>query len=225
MDWTAFLLTLELAALVCLFLLIVGLPVAYWLAFSRWRWKFLAEAVVGLPLVLPPTVLGFYFLLTFGPQTVLGRSWVSLFHSTLPFTFQGLVFASVLYSLPFMVQPAAEAFGSVDPKLVGASATLGASRFTTFRRVLLPLSLGGILTGVVLSFAHTLGEFGVVLMVGGNIPGRTRTVSISIYDRVQALDYSAAGQTSLVLLLLSFFILACVYAMNRRRRPLWPDPR
>lgn len=225
MDWTAFLLTLELAALVCLFLLMVGLPIAYWLAFSRWRWRFLAEAVVGLPLVLPPTVLGFYFLLAFGPQTPLGRTWASLFHSTLPFTFPGLVFASVLYSLPFMVQPAAEAFGSVDPKLLGASATLGASRLTTFRRVVLPLSLGGVLTGVVLSFAHTLGEFGVVLMVGGNIPGHTRTVSISIYDRVQALDYAAAGQTSLVLLLLSFFILVCVYATNRRRRPLWPDLR
>lgn len=225
MDWMAFLLTLKLAGAVCLLLLVFGLPIAYWLAFSRWRWKFLVEAVVGLPLVLPPTVLGFYFLLAFGPQTLLGRTWAGLFNSALPFTFEGLVFASVLYSLPFMVQPAAEALGSVDPKLVGASATLGASRLTTFRRVLLPLSLGGVLTGVVLSFAHTLGEFGVVLMVGGNIPGRTRTVSISIYDRVQALDYTAAGQTSLVLLVLSFVILACVYAMNRRRRPLWPDPR
>jgi len=223
MDWTAFLLTLKLAGVVCSLLVLVGLPIAYWLAFSGWRWKFLAEAVVGLPLVLPPTVLGFYLLLLFGPHSVLGRSWDAVFGSPLPFTFRGLVFASVLYSLPFMVQPVAAAFASIDSKLIGASATLGASRLTTFRRVLLPLSFGGVLTGIVLSFAHTLGEFGVVLMVGGNIPGRTRTLSISIYDRVQALDYAAAGRTSLMLLVLSFVILAGVYRTSRRRGPLWPD--
>jgi molybdate transport system permease protein len=222
MDWTAFALTLKLATIVCAVLVAVGLPIAYWLAFSHWRWKFLAEAVVGLPLVLPPTVLGFYFLLAFGSQSALGRTWTSLFGSPLPFTFQGLVLASVVYSLPFMVQPVAAAFAAVDPKLIGASSSLGASRFGTFRRVLLPLSAGGILTGIVLSFAHTLGEFGVVLMVGGNIPGRTRTVSISIYDRVQALDYASAGKTSLLLLMLSFLILACVYGLNRQRWALWP---
>jgi molybdate transport system permease protein len=199
---------------------IIGLPIAYWLAFSRWRGKFLVDAVVGLPLVLPPTVVGFYVLVGFGPGTVLGRTWATVFGSPLPFTFQGLVFASVLYSLPFMVQPVAAAFSAVDPRLLGASSTLGSSPWNTFRRVLLPLSFGGILTGIVLSFAHTLGEFGVVLMVGGNIPGRTRTVSISIYDQVQALNYEAAGKTSLALLLLSFTILAFIYGWNRRSS-LW----
>jgi molybdate transport system permease protein len=224
MDWSAFALTLKLAAVVCSLLVILGLPIAHWLAFSRWPGKFLIEAVVGLPLVLPPTVLGFYVLLGFGPNSLLGRSWTSLFGSPLPFTFQGLVFASVLYSLPFMVQPVAAAFAAVDPKLIGASATLGSSRWNTFRRVLLPMSLGGVVTGIVLSFAHTLGEFGVVLMVGGNIPGRTRTVSISIYDQVQALNYAGAGKTSLALLLLSFTILAFVYGWNRRSS-LWAHAR
>jgi len=143
----------------------------------------------------------------------------------LPFTFEGLVLASVIYSLPFMVQPVAAAFGAVDPKLLEASAVLGASRVRTFLRVVLPLSATGLLTGLVLTFAHTLGEFGVVLMVGGNIPGQTRTVSISIYDNVQALDYSSAGQTSLVLLIASFVILCLVYAFNRGRTVLWPARR
>lgn len=223
MDWSAFALTLKLATAVCVLLVVIGVPIAYWLAFSHWRGKFLIEAVVGLPLVLPPTVLGFYVLVALGPGSFLGHGWNALFGSPLPFTFQGLVFASVLYSLPFMVQPVAAAFAAVDPKLVGASSTLGASAWNTFRRVLLPLSFGGVLTGVVLSFAHTLGEFGVVLMVGGNIPGRTRTVSISIYDQVQALNYKAAGRTSLVLLVLSFTILACIYGWNRRST-IWPSP-
>jgi len=224
MDWNAFALTLKLALAVCVLLVIIGLPIAYWLAYSRWRGKFLIEAVVGLPLVLPPTVLGFYILLGFGPNSVLGQAWHKVVGSPLPFTFQGLVFASVLYSLPFMVQPVAAAFAAIDPKLVGASSTLGSSPWTTFRRVLLPLSFGGVLTGIVLSFAHTLGEFGVVLMVGGNIPGRTRTLSISIYDQVQALNYEDAGKTSLILLLLSFLILALVYGWNRRSL-LWPRPQ
>ena len=224
MDWNAFLLTLKLAVAVCALLILIGLPIAYWLAFSRWRGKFLVEAIVGLPLVLPPTVLGFYILVGFGPNSVLGQAWQKIVGSPLPFTFQGLVFASVLYSLPFMVQPVAAAFSSVDPKLIGASSTLGSSRWTTFRRVLLPLSLGGVLTGIVLSFAHTLGEFGVVLMVGGNIPGRTRTVSISIYDQVQALNYEGAAKTSFTLLLLSFTILALIYGWNRRST-LWPRPQ
>jgi len=224
MDWNAFALTLKLALAVCVLLVIIGLPIAYWLAYSRWRGKFLIEAVVGLPLVLPPTVLGFYILLGFGPNSVLGQAWHKVVGSPLPFTFQGLVFASVLYSLPFMVQPVAAAFAAIDPKLVGASSTLGSSPWTTFRRVLLPLSFGGVLTGIVLSFAHTLGEFGVVLMVGGNIPGRTRTLSISIYDQVQALNYEDAGKTSLILLLLSFLILALIYGWNRRSL-LWPRPQ
>jgi molybdate transport system permease protein len=225
MDWTALFLTLELALVVCLLLLALGLPLAYWVAFSRWRGKFLVEAVVTLPLVLPPTVLGFYVLVALGPHSPLGQLWTSIVGHPLPFTFGGLVVASVLYSLPFMVQPVASAFASVDPRLLAASATLGVSRMGTFRRVIFPLSLPGVLTGIVLTFAHTLGEFGVVLMVGGNLPGITRTLSISIYDRVQALDYASAGTTSLFLLVLSFVILALVYGLNRNARSFWPAAR
>jgi molybdate transport system permease protein len=225
MDWTALFLSLELAFVVCLLLLVLGLPIAYWVAFSQWRAKFLVEAVVTLPLVLPPTVLGFYILVALGPHSPLGQLWTSIAGHPLPFTFGGLVVASVIYSLPFMVQPLASAFASVDPRLLAASATLGVSRLGTFRRVILPLSVSGILTGIVLTFAHTLGEFGVVLMVGGNIPGVTRTLSVSIYDRVQALDYASAGATSLFLLVLSFVMLALVYGLNRNARTLWPGMR
>jgi molybdate transport system permease protein len=221
MDWTAILLTLRLALVVCLILLTVGLPIAYWVAFSRWRLKFVVEAVVALPLVLPPTVLGFYVLLAMGPRSPLGRFYQASTGHTLPFTFTGLVLASVLYSLPFMVQPIASSFASVDRRLIAASSVLGASKLRTFFRVVLPLSVGGLITGIVLSFAHTLGEFGVVLMVGGNIPGVTRTVSISIYDNVQALNYSAASQTSLVLLVFSLLVLSIVYGINRRVWTAW----
>jgi molybdate transport system permease protein len=221
MNWQALALTLQLAAVVSLLLLLIGLPIAYWLTFSRWRFKFLVEAIVALPLVLPPTVLGFYVLVALGSRSPVGRAYEQIFGSTLPFTFEGLVVASVLYSLPFAVQPFAAAFAAVDPRLLSAAATLGASRWRTFLRVLLPLSTAGVITGVVLSFAHTLGEFGVVLMVGGNIPGVTRTASIAIYDDVQALDYASAGQLSLVLLVFSFVALALVYGLNPRARALW----
>ncbi len=225
MDWQALILTLKLDLVVCAVLVLIGIPLAYWLSFCRWRLKFLFEAVIALPLVLPPTVLGFYMLLAMGPRSPLGKLYGWAWGHGLPFTFEGLVLASVIYSLPFMVQPVAAAFGAVDPKLLEASAVLGASRVRTFLRVVLPLSTTGLLTGLVLTFAHTLGEFGVVLMVGGNIPGQTRTVSISIYDNVQALDYSAAGQTSLVLLIASFVILCLVYAFNRGSTVLWPARR
>src|SRR6267142_5987494 len=225
MDWEAIFLTLRLAALVSAILLLLGLPIAYWLAFSRARWKFLVEAVVAMPLVLPPTVLGFYILVTLGQHSPLGRVINDWFGATLPFSFAGLVLASVLYSLPFAVQPFASGFSAVDTKLVHASWLLGASKLRTFVRVILPLAAPAVITGVVLSFAHTLGEFGVVLMVGGNIPGVTRTVSISIYDNVQALDYSSAGQTSLVLLVASFVILSVVYAINRPSSSIWPARR
>ena len=224
MNWAAISLTLKLAAVVSVILLAGGLPIAYWLAHSRWRWKFLVEAVVALPLVLPPTVLGFYVLVALGPRSPLGRGWGSLFGSTLPFTFEGLVIASVLYSLPFAVQPFAAAFSAVDPKLLQASSVLGVGRARTFFRVTLPLSGAGVITGFVLSFAHTLGEFGVVLMVGGNIPGVTRTVSIDIYDQVQALDYAAANRTALALLLFSFVVLSLIYGLNRKARFEWPMP-
>jgi molybdate transport system permease protein len=225
MDWQALILTLKLDLLVCGLLLFIGIPIAFWLATSRWRWKFLADALVALPLVLPPTVLGFYMLLAMGPRSPLGKTYFWIWGHSLPFTFGGLLIASMVYSLPFMVQPIAAAFASVDPKLVAASAILGASRLRTFFRVILPLSFSGILTGVVLTFAHTLGEFGVVLMVGGNIPGETRTVSISIYDSVQGLNYASAGQTSLVLLLASFAILSLVYAVNRTGAIIGPARR
>jgi molybdate transport system permease protein len=215
MDWQALILTLKLDLVVCGLLILIGVPIAFWLAFWHWRWKFLFEAIVALPLVLPPTVLGFYMLLAMGPRSPLGKLCERLWGHGLPFTFEGLVVASVIYSFPFMVQPVTAAFSAVDPKLLSASAVLGASRVRTFVRVVLPLSVSGLLTGLVLTFAHTLGEFGVVLMVGGNIPGATRTVSISIYDNVQALDFASAGQTSLVLLAASFVILSIVYGRNR----------
>lgn len=215
-DWQTFWLTLELAVIVSLLLLVVGFPIAYWIAFSKRRWKFLVEAVVAMPIVLPPTVLGFYVLVALGPRSPLGRWWISLTGHTLAFTFTGLVIGSILYSLPFAVQPFAASFAAVDRKLIAASATLGASPIRTFLRVIAPLSVPGLITGVALSFAHTMGEFGVVLMVGGNIPGVTRTVSIDIYDRVQASDYAGANQTALVLLLICFALLAIVYGLNRR---------
>ena len=223
MDWQAIWLSLRLAVSTTAILLVLGLPVAYWLAFSRRRWKFLVEAVVALPLVLPPTVLGFYLLLAMGPRSPLGALYSRITGGMLPFSFQGLLIASVLYSLPFTVQPVAGAFAGVDRGLIEASWCLGVSRAATFRRVIAPLAVRGIATGAILSFAHTLGEFGVVLMVGGNIPGSTRTVSISIYDSVQALDYGAAAATSLFLLGVSFSVLAVTYALQRRVWAVWPS--
>jgi molybdate transport system permease protein len=216
MDLQAFWLTIRLSALVAAILLVLGLPVACWITWSRWRWKFLAEAVFALPIVLPPTVLGFYVLVALGPHSPLGRGWQALTGHTLAFTFEGLVIGSIFYSFPFAVQPFAASFAAVDSRLVAASQTLGASRFRTFFRVVLPLSVSGVVTGVALSFAHTMGEFGVVLMVGGNIPGVTRTVSIDIYDKVQAVDYAGANATALVLLVISFATLSLVYGLNRR---------
>jgi molybdate transport system permease protein len=222
MNIEALLLSIRLALCVSAILFVVGMPVAYWLAYSRWRWKFLLEAVVARPLVLPPTVLGFYMLLAMGPRGPLGKLWHAAFGHGLAFTFAGLVIASVLYSFPFAVQPLIASFETVDRKLLDASAVLGAGRARTFRRVILPLSVPGIITAVVLSFAHTLGEFGVVLMVGGNLAGVTRTVSIDIYDRVQSLDYASANRTALLLLVISFAVLSAVYGINRRAgRPRW----
>jgi molybdate transport system permease protein len=221
-DWTALWLSVRLATATTLVLLVIGIPIAYWIVFSPRRWKFLVEAVVALPLVLPPTVLGFYVLITIGPSSPVGRAYTTLAGHGLPFTFQGLLIASVLYSLPFAVQPFSAEFASVDRRLLEASWTLGVSRAATFRRIVLPLSVRGLVTGIVLSFAHTLGEFGVVLMVGGNVPGVTRTVSISIYDAVQSLDYAAAARTSLLLLVVSFAILVLTYALQRT---VWIKPR
>lgn len=216
MDWSAILLSLKLALTVSVALLVIGVPIAYWLTFSRWRWTFLIEAIVALPLVLPPTVLGFYVLVAIGSRSPLGRWWTEWTGTPLAFSFEALVIASILYSLPFAVQPIATAFSLVDRTLMEASATLGASRFRTFLRIVAPLSRNGIITGAILSFAHTIGEFGVVLMVGGNLPGVTRTVSISIYDDVQSFNQSAAHRTALLLLVFSFVMLALVYGLVRK---------
>ncbi len=223
MNWAAVMITVNLAILTAGLLLVVGLPIAYWVSFSRWRWKFLVESIVALPLVLPPTVLGFYILVAIGPHSPVGQFYTDLVGHGLPFTFEGLLFASVLYSLPFAVQPFASAFDQVDRRLIEASWTLGVSRFKTFIKLILPLSVMGVVTGFVLSFAHTLGEFGVVLMVGGNIEGSTRTVSIDIYDEVQALNYAAAGRMSLLLLVVSYVILLLVYSLNRSVWAAWPQ--
>jgi molybdate transport system permease protein len=221
MSLDPILLSLRLAATVSAILLLIALPVAYWLAFTKWRGKFLLESVVALPLVLPPTVLGFYALIAMGPRGPLGKVWQSLFGHSLAFTFEGLALASLLYSFPFAVQPLVASFESLDRRLLDASSVLGASRWRTFARVIVPLSWPGLVTAVVLSFAHTLGEFGVVLMVGGNLPGVTRTASIDIYDRVQALDYAGAHEMALLLLVIAFVVLLIVYGVNRRVWSPW----
>jgi len=215
-------LSLKLATCVAAILLSLGMSLAYWLSQTQWHGKFLLESVVALPLVLPPTVLGFYLLAAMGANGPLGKLWMAWFGHTLAFTFLGLVFASAIYSLPFAVQPLVAVFESVDSRLLDAAAVLGAGSWRTFREIILPLSMRGVVTAVVLSFAHTLGEFGVVLMVGGNIPGVTRTVSIDIYDRVQSLDYSAANRLAIALALISFAVLSTIYAVNRRVWSPWP---
>jgi molybdate transport system permease protein len=224
MDWQAIGLSLRLSLATTAILLVVAVPLAGWLAFSGRRWTVIVEAVVALPLVLPPTVLGFYVLTAMGTRSPLGQWWQSLTGSTLPFTFTGLLVASVLYSLPFAVQPLLASFASVDPRLLEASTVLGRTRRDTLRRVVLPLSRAGLATAIVLTFAHTVGEFGVVLMVGGNIAGETRTVSISVYDSVQAFDTATAGRTSLALLGFSLLVLTVTYSLQRHGAPSWPRP-
>jgi molybdate transport system permease protein len=211
MDLAALGLTLRLATVTTVCLLLLGTPLAYWIASARTFPRRIAQAAVALPLVLPPTVLGFYLLVWLGPARAPGRALIHLIGHPLAFTFSGLVVGSVLYSLPFAVQPLVLAFSHVDHNLTDVAATLGASPLTIFRRVVLPLSRTGFLTAAVLTFAHTVGEFGVVLMLGGDIPGLTRTLSISIYDQVQELNYSAADRTALVLVAISFLALLLVY--------------
>ena len=222
MDWQAFGLTIRLALVVTGVLVLLGFPLAYWIAFSRWRWKFIVEAVVALPIVLPPTVLGFYVLVALGQRSPFGYWWHAWTGGSLAFTFEGLVIGSVLYSLPFAVQPLASSLGAIDRRLVHASEILGVSKLKTFFRVLVPLSLPGLVTSVALTFAHTMCEFGVVLMVGGNIPGVTRTLSIDIYDQVQNLNYSSANATALVLVAIAFVLLSVVYSLNRQFWNVWP---
>jgi molybdate transport system permease protein len=216
MYMSACLLTLRLAVCTTAILLVFGLPLAYWLATTRWRFRFLVEALVSLPIILPPTVLGFYLLVVLGPHSPLGRAILAVTGERLPFTFAGILIGSVLFNLPFAVRPFAAAFAAVDRRLVEASWCLGVSRARTFLRVVTPLAWPGILAGLTLSFAHTVGEFGVVLMVGGNIPGVTQTVSTVIYDEVQAMNYDAANQLALLLLGFSFVTLSLLYALQKR---------
>jgi len=208
-------LSLQLATVTVLVLLVVATPLAWWLAFTRSKARTIIEAVVAMPLVLPPTVLGFYMLVLLGPAGWIGGAWLSLTDTTLTFSFTGLVVASAIYSFPFTVQPLQAAFEGVGRSPLEAAATLGASPLDRFWHVASPLALRGYVSAVVLTFAHTLGEFGVVLMVGGNLAGVTRTVSIAIYDEVQSFNYAAAHQTSVVLLLFSFVMLALVYGLTR----------
>ena len=222
MDWSAIVLSLRLAATTTLILLVVGLPLAGWLALSQRRGRWAVDALVALPLVLPPTVLGFYVLVALGPRSPIGHAYEALTGGTLVFSFQGLLVASVLYSLPFAVQPFAAAFAAVDRTLIETAWCLGASRLRTFIRIVVPLARPGIVAGAVLSFAHTVGEFGVVLMVGGNLAGATRTVSVSIYDDVQAFEYARAGRTAALLLAFSFVVLAMTYRLQRRSGRAWP---
>jgi molybdate transport system permease protein len=215
-DITALWLTLELAGITTLILLVIGTPMAWWLARTRWRFKFFVEALVALPLVLPPTVLGFYLLIAFSPQGFIGGTLESLGLTALSFTFAGLVTGSVIYSLPFVVQPLQHAFSNMGTRPLEVAATLGAGPVDRFFTVVLPLARTGYITAAVLGFAHTLGEFGVVLMIGGNIPGKTQLASMAIYDHVEAVEYAQAHWLSACLLLLSFVLLIVVYAMNRR---------
>jgi molybdate transport system permease protein len=218
-DWTAIRLTFAVATCTTAILFVLGLPLAAWLARPGSGWRFLIEAVVALPLVLPPTVLGFYILWAAGPHSLPGRWYKVLFGSQLPFTFQGVVVASVLYNLPFAVRPFTAALAAVDRKLVEASWCLGVSRLETFRRVTLPLAWRGILAGLVLTFAHAVGEFGIVLMVGGNRPGVTRTLAVAIYDDVQAMDYAAAARSSLFLVMFAFTVMSVLHLLQQRTRP------
>lgn len=209
-------LSVRLATITTLVLLLIGTPIAWWLAHTSSRWKAAIEALVALPIVLPPTVMGFYLLVVLGPYGTIGRWWVELTGDTLTFSFTGLVLASCLYSLPFAVQPMQNAFESLDRGILEAAWTLGASRIDAFFSIAVPQSARGFLNAVVLAFAHTLGEFGVVLMVGGNIPGATRTISIEIYDQVESMNYDAAHSLSAILLTFAFSVLLLMYVINRR---------
>ncbi|WP_456406080.1 molybdate ABC transporter permease subunit [Thiolapillus sp.] len=215
-DITALSITLQLAGLTTIILLVLGTPLAWWLARSQWRFKFVLEALIALPLVLPPTVLGFYLLVTLGPNGPLGELSKALGGPSLAFTFTGLVIGSVLYSMPFVIQPLQNAFAAIGNRPLEVAATLRASPLDRFFTVAVPLARSGFLTAAVLGFAHTIGEFGVVLMIGGNIPGKTQVVSIAIYDHVETLEYTQAHWLSAGLLVLAFLMLIMVYAVNRR---------
>ena len=223
-DFEPIYLTLKLAFTTTVILLIVGLPLAYWLAYSKMKSKTIIEAIVSLPLVLPPSVLGFYLLIAFSPENAFGKFLDNYFDVRLVFTFTALVISSVLYSLPFMVQPVQSGFKSISKNLIDASYTLGKSKWQTVFQVLLPNMKTALLTGIVLSFAHTIGEFGVVLMVGGSIPNETKVVSIAVFDEVTAMNYHDANVYSAILLIFSFIVLLSIYSINHRFSKISPLP-
>src|SRR5476651_681725 len=216
MDYTPLLLTFQLALVVTLILFVLGIPLAYWIAFSQNRFKYVVETLVSMPLVLPPTVIGFYLLIAFSPKYFLGHFLQSFFGVRVVFSFTGLVIGSVLFSLPFMVNPIKAGLQNFPLALMEVSYVLGKSPWETLHRVILPNIKPALLTGIVMAFAHTIGEFGVVLMVGGNIPGETRLASIAIYNEVEALNYDTAGVYALILVLISFFTLLVFYYLNRK---------
>jgi len=215
-DLIALFVTLKLASISTIVLLLIGTPIAWWLSHSHWRYKYFVEAIIALPLILPPTVLGFYLLVSLGPNGPIGGLSSALCGESLAFTFTGLVIGSVMYSMPFVIQPLQNAFSAIGQRPLEVAATLGASPIDRFFSIAIPMARPGFLTASVLGFAHTLGEFGVVLMIGGNIPGSTQVVSISIYDHVEALEYGQAHALSASLLLFSFVLLLIVYGANRR---------
>ena len=214
-ELAAIWLTLQLSLVTTLVLLVIGLPFAWWLSNQTGGLRTTLETLTSLPLVMPPTVIGFYLLIMMSPDTFIGGLWLDLTGDTLTFSFAGLVVASIIYSLPFMIQPLLNAFESVDPKLREAAGDLGASRAEIFRYLILPLSKRGIITGGILTFAHTVGEFGIVLMVGGNIPGETRVISIALYEKVEILNYAEAHILSVTLLTFSFLVLFITYSLNK----------
>ncbi|MCR9289725.1 MAG: molybdate ABC transporter permease subunit [Bacteroidetes bacterium] len=220
--WETVYLTFKLATVTTVLLIIFGIPTAYFLSKSQSRWKPFFEALISMPIVLPPTVIGFYLLLLFSPETILGSWLQESLNIELAFTFTGLVIGSIIYSFPFMVNPIQSGLQNLPPNLAEASYTLGKGRFETLWKVLLPNIKPSILTGFILSFAHTIGEFGVVLMIGGNIPGQTRVASIAIYDEVESLNYSLANKYSLLLFLFSFVVLVFIYSYNRRLNTFSP---
>jgi molybdate transport system permease protein len=220
--WETLYLTFKLATVTTVFLVLLGIPTAYYLSKSNARWKPFIEALISMPIVLPPTVIGFYLLLLFSPETSFGQFLSEHLDIQLAFTFQGLVIGSIIYSFPFMVNPIQTGLQNLPPNLAEASYTLGKGRFETLWKVLLPNIKPSILTGIILSFAHTIGEFGVVLMIGGNIPGQTRVASIAIYDEVESLNYSLANQYALILFLFSFMVLVFIYSYNRKLNTLSP---
>jgi molybdate transport system permease protein len=223
MDWSPFLLSFKLALLTALVLLLIGIPLAYALSFVNWRGKRLVQALIALPMVLPPTVLGFYFLLVFSPQSSIGTFLNSFFDLQLVFSFSGLLLGSIIYSLPFMVQPIQNAFEQLPNDMLQFARVLGKPKWSIFKKVILPNSVKGIATGLVLSFAHTLGEFGLVLMIGGNIPDETRVASIAIYESVELMQMEQANQYALILLLISFVVLVFIYSLgnNSKRLVRW----